>query len=238
MQTHIRPDGKAHPGSSTQKRGWGRDWRSQEIPAVASTGCLYWPPYKISEPHSGFMYLPGTDVGPSAPPSEWPLYRQKYKKNYHVDFHWSKLSWMVFVGFVHWPWKLVFVGIKANYCSGNSFNWILNIVLHFKNRKGHLLIIAFIPLPEEQVMHLIKLDIPYSCTSIVAHPWASTAICKNSRKSKNLCMAWKNDCGLRSGTFLVFVQSNVIFYTLEQFSKLCKNTFPSTIKAAKSNQND
>lgn len=136
------------------------------------------------------------------------------------------------------PDKLVFVGIKASYCSGNGLNWILNVFLHFKNHGGHLLITALIPLPEEQVMHLIKLDIPYSCTSIVAHLWASTAICKNSRKSKHLYMAWKNDCGLRSGTFLVFVQSNVMYYTLEHFSKLCKNTFPIITKAAKSNQID
>lgn len=51
-------------------------------------------------------------------------------------------------------------------------------------------------------------------------------------------MAWKNDCGLRSGTFLAFLQSNVMYYTLEHFSKLCKNTFPTVIKAAKSNQTD
>lgn len=112
------------------------------------------------------------------------------------------------------------------------------VFLHFKNHGGHLWIIAFIPLPEEQVMHLIKLDIPYSCTSIVAHLWASIAICKNSWKSKQLCMAWKNDCGLRSGTFLVLVQSNVMYYNLRHFSKLCKNTFPTIIKAAKSNQTD
>lgn len=51
-------------------------------------------------------------------------------------------------------------------------------------------------------------------------------------------MAWKNDCGLRSGTFLAFVQSNVMYYTSEHFSKLCKNTFPTVIKAAESNRTD
>lgn len=69
---------------------------------------------------------------------------------------------------------------------------------------------SFLPTLKGQVMHLIKLDIPHSCTSIVAHLRASVAICKNSGKSKNLCMAYKNDCGLRSGTFLTFVQSHVI----------------------------
>lgn len=109
-------------------------------------------------------------------------------------------------------------------------------LLTFQKSWGHLWITAFIPLPKEQVMHLIKLDTPYSCTSIVALLWASIAICKNSRKSKNLCMAWKHDCGLRSGTFLAFVQSTVIYYTSQHFSKLRKNTFPTVTKAAKSNQ--
>lgn len=152
-------------------------------------------------------------------------------------FHCSRPWWMVLWDFLYWPWKLVFVGIKTKYCLENGLNWILNLFLHFKNHGGHLLIAAFIPLPEEQVMHLIKLGIPYSCTSIVAHLWASTAICKNSWKSKNLCMAWKNDCGLRSGTFLVFVQSNVMYYTLKHFSKLCKNTFPIIITSCQKQPN-
>lgn len=89
-------------------------------------------------------------------------------------------------------------------------------------------------------MHLSKRNIPYACTSIVriAHLGASIAICKNSGKSKNLCMAWKNDCGLRSGTFLAFVQSAVMYYSLEHFSKLCKNTSPTVIKAGQSNPTD
>lgn len=49
-------------------------------------------------------------------------------------------------------------------------------------------------------------------------------------------MAWENDCGLRSGTFLALIQSNVTYYTIQHFSKLSKNTFSTVIKAAKSNQ--
>lgn len=46
-------------------------------------------------------------------------------------------------------------------------------------------------------------------------------------------MAWENDCGLRSGTFLAFVRSNVTHYTLEHFSKLCKIHFQKLSKLPK-----
>lgn len=46
-------------------------------------------------------------------------------------------------------------------------------------------------------------------------------------------MAWKNDYGLRSGTFLALVESNVTYYTVQHFSKLSKSIFPSVIKLPK-----
>lgn len=172
--------------------------------------------------------------GPATPNAEGSLYRKRFQKT----------SRLIFTGVG--PEKWLFVGIfrlalinsiceaSRQLILGNQFNCILNVFLNSKNHGDHPWIIALITLPEEQVMHLTKLDIPYSCTSIVAHLWASIAICKNSQKSKNLCMAWNNDCGLRTGTFLAFVQSNVMYYTLEHFSKLCKkyifNSYPSCQK--------
>jgi len=63
----------------------------------------------------------------------------------------------------------------------------------------------------------------------------------SAKTQENLkIFAWhgKNDCGLRSGTFLAFVQSAVMYYSLEHFSKLCKNTSPTVIKAGQSNPTD
>lgn len=120
------------------------------------------------------------------------------------------------------------LGIKAHYCSGNGFNWILNIFLHFKSHGGYLRIIAFITLPEEQFMHLIKLGIPYSCTSIVAHLWASIAICKNSLKffawHENMTVAWDQAhfLYLFKAMLCITLQSILVSYAKIHFQQIYK----------------
>lgn len=77
-------------------------------------------------------------------------------------------------------------------------------------------------------MHLIKLGIPYSCTSIVAHLWASIAICKNSLKffawHENMTVAWDQAhfLYLFKAMLCITLQSILVSYAKIHFQQIYK----------------